>query len=146
MASREWILRRNCSISPRQLGLAYVALCLMSLAVAALFTLRGAWYVLGFAVVELAAVGGAFLLYARHASDREHIVLTEDSLLIELVVVEQVTQFRLHPRFTRVRPPQSRTALVRLEANGTTVEVGRFLGEWKRFELAQDLKRALAGG
>jgi uncharacterized membrane protein len=146
MAIREWVLKRNCSMTPRQLGLAYSALCLMSLTIATFFTLRGAWYVLGFAMLELSAVGGAFLLYARHVTDRERIAITENCLLIEVVQAEQVRQIRLDPRFTRVEPPASRSALVRLEANGTSVEVGRFLGEGRRRELAQDLKRALAYG
>jgi uncharacterized membrane protein len=144
MASREWVLKRNCSMTPRQLALAYSALCLMSLLVAIFFTLHGAWYILGFALIELSAVGGAFLLFARHATDREHIALMDNCLLVELIQVERVRQVRLEPRFTRVDPPESPGGLIGLEANGTRVEVGRFLTEWKRRELARDLRSALA--
>jgi len=144
MATREWILSRNCSLSPRQLGLAYAVLCSMSLTVATIFTLSGAWYILVFAILELSAVGLAFLLYARHATDREHIALIDDCLLVELIEVEQVAQFRLNPRWTRVESPVARNDLIGLEANGTRVEVGRFLTEWKRREFAWELKRALA--
>ncbi|HWV62442.1 MAG TPA: DUF2244 domain-containing protein, partial [Oxalicibacterium sp.] len=35
--NREWLLRRNCSISPRQLAKAYAILCTASLAVAIYF-------------------------------------------------------------------------------------------------------------
>lgn len=143
MVAREWILKRNCSLAPRQLALAFVVLCTVSLLVATAFALRGAWYVLGFAVLESLAVGLAFLLYARHATDRERIALGEDCLLVELVNMEQVTQFRLDPRSTRVEPPASDQPLIRLEANGSKVEVGRFLTEWKRRELARELRRAL---
>ena len=144
MASREWILKRNCSMTPRQLALAYSALCLASLTVAAFFTVHGAWYVLGFSLLELIAVGGAFLLFARHATDREHIALADNCLLVEVIEVEQVRQFRLDPRHTHVEPPANRNALVGLREHGTRVEVGRFLTEWKRRELARELNRALA--
>lgn len=146
MARREWVLSRNCSISPRQLALAYAALCVMSLMVAMIFTVRGAWYVLVFSILELSAVGLAFFLYARHAVDREHIALIDDCLLVELIQVERVRQFRLDPRRTRVEPPVSRDDLIGLRANGMRVEVGRFLTERKRREFARELNRALALG
>jgi len=145
MATREWMLKRNCSMSPRQLGLVYLAVCATSLLVAIFFAASGAWFILGFALLELLAVGIAFLLYARHATDREHIALKEDCLLVEVIQVETVRQFRLDPRWTRVEPPVSGSSeLVRLEANGTRVEIGRFLTEWKRREFARELKSALA--
>ncbi|HYC42620.1 MAG TPA: DUF2244 domain-containing protein [Noviherbaspirillum sp.] len=145
MVNREWMLKRNCSISPRRLGLAYLVLCTTSLLIATFFAVSGAWYVLVFALAEQLAVGIAFLLYARHATDREHIALEENCLLVEVIQVEHVRQFRLDPRHTRVEPPLSGSSgLVRLEANGTKVEIGRFLTEWKRRELARELNRALA--
>ncbi len=145
MATREWMLKRNCSMSPRQLGLAYLAACSTSLLVAIFFAASGAWYILGFALIEQIAVGIAFLLYARHATDREHIALEDNCLLVEVIQVEQVRQFRLDPRRTRVEPPVSGgNSLVCLEANGTRVEIGRFLTEWKRREFALELRSALA--
>lgn len=144
MASREWVLKRNCSLAPRQLALAYSALCAVSFLVAVGCLLRGAWYVLAFAILEMSAVGLAFFLYARHAADRERIALNEDCLLVELIEVERVSQFRLDLRCIRIEPPRTCSALVRLEANGVRVEVGRFLTEWRRRELARELRYALA--
>src|SRR5690606_31880073 len=63
-----WFLRRNCSVTPTQLGWLYASLCAVTLAVAAAFWFRGAVLILPFAGVELAAVGIAFLAYARHAA------------------------------------------------------------------------------
>jgi uncharacterized membrane protein len=133
-------------MSPRQLALAYAALCAASFTIATVFTLRGAWYILCYAVLEMSAVGAAFFVYARHAADREHIALIDDQLVIELIQKEQVREFRLDPRFTRVEPPESRDGLIALEARGTRVEVGRFLTELKRREFARELRRALASG
>lgn len=144
MCQREWLLRRNCSFSPRQLALAYLVLCTISLAVAAFFTLHGAWYVLAFSILEILAVGYAFVVFGRHVTDCEHIALMDSCLLVELVQEEQVRQFRLDPRYTRVEPPAAGHALIRLEARGIVVEVGRFLAEWKRREFARELRSALA--
>jgi uncharacterized membrane protein len=145
MTKREWVLKRNCSISPRQLAIAYAALCSGSLVVATFFTVRGAWYVLGFALLELAAVGLAFLQYGRHAADREHIALIDDYLLVELIEAEKARQFRLDPRWTRVEMPDAGHRLIGLEARGTRIEVGRFVAEWKRREFARELSKELRG-
>lgn len=146
MAKREWILKRNCSISPRQLAAVYAALCVNSLMIATLFTVHGAWYIFGFAILEMFAVGLAFLHYARHAADRERIALIDGYLLVELVQAEQVRQIKLNPRCTQINLPNASRGLIGLEANGTRVEVGRFLTEWKRREFAQELRSVLTFG
>jgi uncharacterized membrane protein len=144
MDGQDWVMRRNCSITPRQLVLAFSALCLMSFLVAVFFLLRGIWYIIGFTIVEIAAVGAAFVVFGRHVNDRETVRLSNDCLFVELVQVDQVRQYRLDPCSTRVEPPAGRNGLVVLDAKGTRVEIGRFLTEWKRRELARELKSALA--
>lgn len=144
MVAREWVIKRNCSLTPRQLGLAFAMLSSISLLVASAFALHGFWFVLGFSALEILAVGVAFLLYARHALDRERIALDEQCLLVELFESDSVTQLRLDPRDTRVEPPEAGRPLVGLVANGIRAEVGRFLTERNRRELARELRAALA--
>jgi uncharacterized membrane protein len=144
MDGQDWVMKRNCSITPRQLALAFSALCLMSFLVAGYFLLQGVWYVIWFTTLEIAAVGTAFVIFARHVADRETIRLTQACLVVELVQVDTVTEYRLDPRLTRVEPPANRGGLIVLKANGTRIEVGRFLTEWKRREIARQLTSALA--
>lgn len=125
MVKREWDLRLNCAIAPRQLDLFYVILCATSLTVAIGFTLRGAWFVLLFTVVEMSAVAVAFLICARHARDREHIVMMDDYLLVELIQAQQVRRFKIDLRSIRIAARDNSKGLVRLEALGTRVDVGR---------------------
>jgi uncharacterized membrane protein len=146
---QQWVLKRNCSITPRQLGGLYAALCAASLSVALLCTWRGAWFVLVFAVLELGAVGAAFLIYARHAMDADYLALAPDALEVEVVQGAIVKKFKFDPRRTRVEVADDRQGLVVLEESGAgvaRVEVGRFLTQWKRRELARQLKLALPGG
>jgi hypothetical protein len=56
--SIRWFLRRNCSVTPVQLGWLYASLCAVSLGVATFFWFQGAVLVLPFAWLELAR-GGA---------------------------------------------------------------------------------------
>lgn len=143
--AHEWLLKRNCSLSPRQLGLAYAALFIASFAVALLFTLHGAWQVFAFAMLEMACVALAFLHYARHATDHEHIALLDGCLLVEQVEAGEVRQTRLDPYWTRIALPGKPEDLIGLEARGVSIEVGRFVTPVKRREFAQELRQELHG-
>ncbi|GAC1326673.1 MAG: DUF2244 domain-containing protein [Collimonas sp.] len=143
MIKREWDLRRNCAIAPRQLGFFYAILCATSLAVAIGFTLRGAWFVLLFAVLEMSAVAIAFLIYARHATDREHIAMLDDYLLVEVIQAQEIRQFKLDLRSIRIAVQETNKGLIGIEALGTRVEVGQFLTEWKRREFVLELRQEL---
>ncbi|MGJ7916721.1 DUF2244 domain-containing protein [Massilia sp. LXY-6] len=152
----ECTLQRNCSMTPRQVAHAYAVLCTMSLAVALAFFLHGIWIVLAFSLLELACVGLALLLYARHALDRERIALTPSCLLVECVQADVRSQARLDPLWTRVLPPAAgaegagsglpagaRHALITLESRGVRIQVGRFVNEATRRQVARELRHAL---
>jgi uncharacterized membrane protein len=146
----EWTLQRNCSMTPRQAARAYAVLCTLSLGVALAFLfLHGVWIVLAFSLLELACVGLALLLYARHALDRERIALSEGCLLVECVQADVCVHAQLDPLWTRVLAPAElsaahpRRALITLESRGVRVEVGRFVNEARRRQVARELRQAL---
>ncbi len=141
-------------MTPRQVARAYALLCTVSLGVALAFLfLQGVWMVLAFSLLELGCVGLALLLYARHALDRERIVLSDDCLLVECVQAERRSQSRLDPLRTRVltapeagadgRKNNPRRALITLESRGVRVEIGRFVNETQRRQVARELRHAL---
>jgi len=139
-----WILKRNCSLTPRQSAAAYLLLCTGSFGIALFFLVQGFWIVLAFSVLEMAAVGWALLHYARHALDLERIALTERSLVVERIDAGRHSQFRLDPGRTRVNPPLPRKRkLILLEAPGTCIEVGSYVSEPIRQQVAQELARAM---
>ena len=78
-----WFLKRNCSVTPAQLAWLYLSLCVVLLGIGCFFWLQGALLILPFASLELALVGVAFLLYARHAADGERISLQGGRLVVE---------------------------------------------------------------
>jgi uncharacterized membrane protein len=145
----ECTLQRNCSMTPRQVARAYGVLCTLSLAVALAFFLHGVWIVLAFSLLELACVGLALVLYARHALDRERISLSSDCLLVECVQAEVHSQALLDPLWTRVltgadaAPGTPRRSLITLESRGVRVEIGRFVNEAQRRQVARELRLAL---
>jgi uncharacterized membrane protein len=139
----EWLLKRNCSLSPRQVGLVYGSLCGAVVMFSLVFALYGIWFVLAFAALETAGVALALLQYARHATDHEHIALSDGCLLVERVEAGRLRQIRLDPCWTRIALPTRRRSLIRLESRGVKVEIGCFVSEEMRQQVAQELRREL---
>lgn len=144
MNKREWLLKRNCSLSPRQSVAALTGLCLgLFILPVPLLLVLGAWPVFAFAILEAVALAAASLHYARHACDHEHIVLADGALLVERIEAEKVEKIRLEPRWTRVVPPRRYGDLVGLESGRDAVLVGRFITAEKRRLFAEELRHEL---
>ena len=142
---QEWLLKRNCSLAPRQLAAIFAALAGVSLLIATVFALSGAWMVLPFACIEVLALGIAFVAYARYASDYERIVLSGDCLTVETRRAERTRREQCAPAWTRVEYSGSRRELIGLVAAGRRIEVGRFVPESDRPDLARQLRLRLQG-
>lgn len=136
-------LRRNVSITPRQLLLAYGLLCALSLVVAVGFWSQGVAVVGLFAGLELLAVGVALLVVARHAGDREIITLTDRDVSVERRIGPAVECVTFRAEWVRVEPVADDRSLVELSGEGRSVRVGRHVRSELRLELAQELRRAL---
>ncbi|KVM11203.1 hypothetical protein WL05_29850 [Burkholderia ubonensis] len=139
----DWLMKRNCSMSPRQFVLFYASLAGFSLAIAAMLMWQGAWLVMPFTGVELLAVGVAFAIYARHAVDYERIRLFPHRLMIERMNAEQLTQIEFNPRWVRVEPGATPRDPIRLVSRGQTVVIGQHLAQYRRAQFADELRAAL---
>ncbi|WP_109479344.1 DUF2244 domain-containing protein [Paraburkholderia sp. C35] len=137
---KDWLMKRNCSVSPRQFVFFYVSLAGFSLFIAFLLVLCGAWLVLPFTGIELLAVGVAFAIYARHAVDYERIRLFPNRLVIEQVSAEHLTQFEFNPCWVRVEPGATPRDQIRLVSRGETVTVGQHLAQYRRAQFADELR------
>lgn len=142
----EWRLKRNCSMAPAQMLGFFGALCMVSLAVASFFWYQGARMVMTFAWIELAAVGAAMLLYARHAADRELIALHSDTLTVEHACGSRVERVEFQRAWVRVEPRSGDRSLIELSGQGQRIAVGRFIRPELRRKLADELRVALRRG
>lgn len=141
---RVWMLSRNCALAPRQLGAIYLSLVAASFGIATAFLLHGAWMILPFSLLEMAALGAALVIYARHAVDCERVSLGRDALEIESIDGTRRSVMRIDRRAARVEleaRPKGRIAVV---ARGERVVVGRFVCERERRRFAMELRQALA--
>jgi len=141
---KDWLMKRNCSVSPRQFMFFYASLACVSIAIAVLQLIHGAWLVLPFTGIDLLVVGGAFALYARHAVDYERIRLYPNRLVIELMSADKLTRFEFNPRWVRVEPGATPRDPVRLVSRGQTVAVGLHVPQYRRAQFARELREWLA--
>ncbi|MEO7546927.1 MAG: DUF2244 domain-containing protein [Ramlibacter sp.] len=138
-----WFLKRNCSVTPGQLGWLYASLCVVSLGIATVFWVQGARMILPFAWLELAAVGAAFLVYARHAADGERISLQGGQLVVELENAGRLERAEFHRDWVRVEPRGDGRSLIELSGQGRSVNVGRYVRPELRPALAREIRQAL---
>lgn len=143
MQALRWVMQRNCSISPAQLLLVYLSLCVLSLVIAGAFFLQGAKPVLMFAGVELLALGAALLVYARHARDHETLTLAGRRLRVEQLDGHRASSAEFRAEWLAVEPSAGQGSLVELSGEGQRVRVGRFLRPELRAAFAHELRRAL---
>lgn len=138
-----WLPKRHCSLSPAQLAWFYVSLSILSLGAAGFFWWQGAPMVMAFALMELLAVGAAFMLYARHAGDAEKILLQGGQLVIELETAGRTERAEFNREWVWVEPRHGDGSLIEVSGQGRTVQVGRHVRPELRPMLAREIRWAL---
>ncbi len=141
--SVQWLLRRNCSMTPLQLVAFYLSLCAWSLAIAGAFWSRGATFVMPFATIEMLAIGAALFVYARHAGDRERVLLKPGRLTVECTLGRHTDHVEFAPAWVRVEPAHGDRSLIEISGEGKRVAIGRFVRPELRRALADELRAAL---
>ena len=139
----QWLLKRNCSATPRQMMGLYASLCAISMLIGAFFWMQGATLVIPFAWLELVAVGTALLVYSRHATDSERIRLQPGRLTVEHVSGRHVERAEFAPAWVRIEPEHGERSLIELSGQGQRISVGRFVRPELRRQLAEELRWAL---
>jgi len=117
----------------------------VSLGIGGAFWLQGATMVLPFAWLELLAVGLAFVLYARHATDGEKIALQDGRLVVELENGGNYERAEFLPHQVRIEPQAGDRSLIEVSGQGRMVKVGRYVRPELRAALAREIRMALRG-
>lgn len=145
------IARPNNSLSPENSLKLMVVLAIVSFVVALGFAHAGAWLVLPFAGLELAAFAYAFYYVYLHSSDFESIAIDGDRVIIEKRSFREtsVTEFQrywmqVHVRnIGRGKGVVSKSGLF-IGSHGKEVEFGKhFINDEQRVALAHELKQKL---
>ena len=141
----QWLLKRNCSVTPAQLMALFMSISVVSLGIATFFWFQGATLVMPFAWVELVAVGAAFTIYARHARDGEKISLQGGQLVVELETAGRLQRAEFNREWVRVEPKDGDGSLIEVSGQGRIIRVGRHVRPELRPALAREIRYALRG-
>ena len=141
-------LAPHCSLSVHGALLFFASVCFTTFGVAAVATWMGYWPVLPFAGAEMALLGWALKTNMARRFEREHIEVTEREVIIEFAKgTPRRVVFPRHWAQVKIRRPKSplhRGHLV-IESHGRSHEVGKFLTEEERRQLAAELKLLIGG-
>ncbi len=139
-------VKRNCSISPRALGGLLALVAGTSFAIGIGFAVYGAWPILPFVGLEVAALAAAFYVNGRHATDYERIALADGALVVEIRDGGRTEEHRFNPHWVRLGTSGARRDLrLALRSHGRELEIGRHLDASGRERLATLLRGRLAG-
>jgi len=139
-------LAPHCSLSTRSALYFYASACATPCGVAGLMALRGWWPVLPFAGLELLLLGAVLWHSLRRRDRGEIITLTDEHIEINSQVArKQSIVFPRHWAQVKLRRAASPLHPSRLliMSHGRSFEVGSFLTEEGRRELAGRLRRAV---
>lgn len=146
-AGQVWVLPRNCAISPYQLLAVFGSVAVVSLGIAGVWAALGHWVILPYAVLECLALGLAFVMYCRHAQDREQVVLQGEMVRIESSVggVAQVQELPRHGIRVQWQEESAvgSSGLVRVRSGGQQALLGRFVDLDRRKQFVEEFRQAI---
>ena len=140
---RIWLMKRNCSFSPRQVGLFYLSIVSFSLLVATYFLLIGVWMVIIFTSIEILALTVALYVYSRHALDYEKITIVGKQLLVERSWGGKIQSYEFNTIWTKLIRSESTSGDLALKTSTNEVPIGFFIGANERAQFEKELERCL---
>ena len=140
-----FLIKRHVSMTPRQLCVSFLLAAGLSLAIALVFSLIGAWPILPFAGLEAAALSLALVWHARRAEDFERITIDDGRVVIEVRESQRMRRIELDAPWVRVLFDAAH-GRVYLAAPGRQVEIGGMLARCERPRLAEEMKSRLSLG
>ena len=140
---KRWQMRRNCSLTPKQLLQFYIALVCLSLIVATGFFLAGVWVISIFTALELSAVTIGFLIYCRHALDSETIEIEDKRLLIKKCIGHKETLYEFNTQWAKIEPPIQGSKIFKISQADLQVELGQFIRHEQQLALIAQLRACL---
>lgn len=149
-SSCQFVVRPNYSLSWRGTVAFFLGISTVSLTIAVLFTVAGAWPVLPFAGLELAALGAALYVVVLRARNREVISIYGDTVEVQRgrKAPEKTWRFSRHWVQVVLESPRQKgyPNKLFLRANGRSLEIGECLNDAEKLRLAEDLTHWIRSG
>ncbi len=141
------VARSGSALPTRQRWLSFGILAAVSACAGFTVSAWGAWLVLPYTALEIAALAAAFWWMERRSRDWERLTVAENRVIIERSMGGRRDKREFSRHWVQVNmeestawPPRSRLAL---RFAGNTVEFGGALGSAERARVARELRRVL---
>lgn len=141
------VLEPNRPLSPKGIAIVLGLVGGVSFIAGIVFVAKGAWPVMPFLGADAFLLGLALRTSVRASRRREHLLLTQDTLLIERIGPKgEIKRVEINPYWLRVEhdDPELLGSELALVSRGRRWVIGAFLGAEERASLAEALRRALA--
>lgn len=139
-AGQVWHLGLTSALSKPQMWGLYLGLVLLLQLIGLGFSLVGAEMILGFAWLELMAIGGVLWWYTQHMQDTETLRLTPTHLSVELTQGQKTSRYRFTRQWVQVHLTPHLPPLLRIQEGTQSVEIGRHVPVHARAALARQLR------
>lgn len=142
-----WVIRPNRSLTVRQAVQIYAVITLCCLGIAVFYAMHGYWPILPFAGLEVLVLGVAFYLTLRRSGMREVVSVEGEVVKVEKGRETPQESWECPRAWAQVRLERPRIdwypSRLAILFQGKQVEIGRFLNEMERQELAYELQQAI---
>ena len=146
LKGRAWVARPNRSLTPNQARRLVFAAAGVTGVIALAFACFGAWPVIPFAGLEVAALWLALNHLQRHANDEECIDISDTCITVSRSICGQHKTYQFSRYWARLQMDnRSNTGSLRLflRSHGREQEIGRLLTEEQKYALAKSLRNQL---
>ena len=138
------VLAPHVSLSVRGAFVFFGLVCLATFGIAGVATVLGFWPVLPFAGAEMLLLGWALHANMQRRFERETIEISDSEVIIENTSRIVFPRHWARVKIRRPNSPLHRSQLV-IESHGRAYEVGKFLTEEERRQLAAALRSQIGG-
>lgn len=138
--------RPNQSLTRPQERLIFWSLAALCFAISSVFALLGYWLILPFAGLEIGLLAWAFSALRDRESDYESLVIEGDVVVLEWRVGLRRGRREMNRHWVRVAcgcSTPGRNCRLRVSSHGRATEVGQYLSDEARLQLAATLRSRL---
>lgn len=137
------MMKRNYSLTPKQLGVFYLSIVSFSLLIAICFLIIGVWMILIFTTLELVALTVALYIYTQHALDYEKITIVGKQLLVEKSCGGKAIVEEFNTAGTTLRYSETGGNCLSLKSSKKEVSIGLFVGLNQQEQFVNELRNFL---
>lgn len=145
--SSRFLIRPNCSLSWRGVVRFYIGMVAVSFSIATAFALQGVWLILPFAGLEMLVLGAALYIVARRGCCWQTVLIHGDHIEIVKHDLNSDRQQTFKRAWAQVKLEQARIkgypSRLTIRSHGRAVEIGRYLADKERENLALELRQAM---